>query len=450
MKKFILSAMVAATAGFAVAQSPVQFTPEQTNYKVKDVVYTKEGRGLRASGVSRRGAGDLTDKYQFTTAYEESMLFGQKLTTFVSWLYPDTTGYTVSNTGTKSKVGFHVLGSTFDPKDSNFQAVGKTVFTKFQSYKLDTLSFVQFYIRNLDSFDAGGGNFKQVVDTAYIQYFDAPAMDITRYYYQGNPQAHWYGVPKVANYSTKTLLNSAAVKTDTIFLDANWADSIAIGAGTVFGRGIKIPVGLNSKSTSTTPIYNNVLAYTITFKPMKKASLGDTLIAWNGANVSKKLNAYGIRLAYQQNHDQQIPNEYRVNNSIITNFEVRYGATVSSIFKSYLPGTLFGSTLFVPAEWSITTANLNSKEVGMGDVTVFPNPASTNASATVVFNLAKASNVKATVTDLNGRAIRNLDSRHFVAGQNSLQINTQGMSKGMYLVVLESNGTTASAKLNIN
>lgn len=450
MKKSLLSIFTFMLATAGVNAQNVEVFPEQKNIHVKDQIHTLEGKKLVPTS---RGVDDISTWYNFSEAYKEGTLLGQDLTTYVSWLWPDTTAHIVYSAGEKRKVGFHVIGSTFDPKDSNFLAVGEKTLQKFNPYTVDSVLYTQFYIRQLDSFDFGSGKV-EVVDTVYLQYFDITGMDVRTYVYTGQiPQVtYYYGIPKFANFNTGSLLNSTAIKTDTMLLDKSMADSVAGSGSTTsyFGRFVQLAVGTTSKSTSTVPIWNNLTAYSIVFKPMRKANLGDTLVAYNGSTVDKKFNFYGVRLAYLDQHDHLITTPYRINNFFVSNFEVRYGQTVS-IFRSYLPGTIFGSSIFMPHWVHITTSNLSTKgaQAGMTGVVAYPNPSSVNSMIDVNFNMTSAAVVTPSVVDMNGRTVRALDSKTCAAGSNTISINTEGMSKGMYMVVLNSSNGVVSTKINV-
>lgn len=450
MKKLLLtmSAIALGLSGLFAQQSDIR--PEHMNTTVKGT-YVKEGKRLVPTS---RGANDVSTWYGFTNSYKEGTLLGQDYSTYVSFIWPDTTAYIVYSDGAKSKIGFHVVGSTFDPKDTNFIATGEQVLTKFNPYTVDSLAYTQFYIRQLDSFDFGAGNV-EVIDTLFIQYFDITGIDIKTYIYTGQiPQVTYYaGYPKEAGFSTQTLLNSTRIKTDTLLLDKSMADSVVFdGANTLyFGRGVQVPVGIVSKSTSTAPVTNNMTAFSMVYKPMRKTVLGDTLVAYNGSTWSKKFNMFGVRLAYLDQHDQLITTPYRINNFFVSNYQMRYGATFGP-FKGYLPGPVFGSTIFFPSFLHITTSNLSDNKLsanGISGAVVYPNPASVNSSADVAFNLTSTSQVAATVTDLNGRVVATYPAKTYAAGTNVLHISTENMSKGIYMIVLEGSAGKTTAKLNI-
>jgi hypothetical protein len=67
-----------------------------------------------------------------------------------------------------------------------------------------------------------------------------------------------------------------------------------------------------------------------------------------------------------------------------------------------------------------------------------------------VFDLTAPSAVKAVVTDLNGRVVSTSASVNCIAGQNSVSVSTAGLSKGIYMVTVESNLGRMSSKLTVN
>ena len=452
MKKSLLSlvALLGLTAG-AMAQAPSFDVPkEQRNIRKSSTTYVLKDKTLTPS----RRAESYSSWYNFTGAYEENELLGQTLSGFVSFIQPDTNLYTVYADGTKSKIGFHILGTSFDPKDSTF--LGKNeVLTRFNPYTVDSLAFTQFYIRLVDQVDVAG-TMVDVVDTVYIQYYDITGIKVGGYTLQSNPGVSYsYATPNVDKLSYKSLMNSAAIKTDTLLLTKAFADSLVLENGTpksFIGRGIQIPVDVKSKSTNGADGTTSLFAFSVMYKPMIKAALGDTSLAYNGSTWTKKYNMYGVRLGSLDGHDQSIISKNKINNMFVTNFQVRYGQTLFGFLKSYLPGTVFGSTIFFPSFLHITTPNLSNKNIvaGLSGVQVYPNPVASNSSADVVFDLTAPSAVKAVVTDLNGRVVSTSASVNCIAGQNSVSVSTAGLSKGIYMVTVESNLGRMSSKLTVN
>lgn len=452
MKKSLLSlvAMLGLTSA-AMAQTPGFDVPkEQKNIKVSKTTYMLKDKALTPT----RRAESYSNWYTFTSAYEENELLGQTLSGFVNFIQPDTNLCMVYSDGTKSKLGFHIVGTTFDPKDSSFLNKAE-VLTRFNPYTVDTLAFTQFYIRQIDQINVGG-NTVDVVDTVYVQYFNISGIKPGGYSLQSNPGVTYrYATPATDKLSYVSLRNSAAVKTDTLLLTKEYADSVVMENGvpkSFFGRTFASTPNVTSKSTNGADGTQSLFAFSVVYKPMIKAALGDTGMAYNGSTVFKKYNMYGVRLASLDGHDQLITSTNKINNMFVSNFQVRYGQTLFGFLKSYLPGTVFGNTIFMPSSVHITTPNLSTKNVvaGLTGVQVYPNPVASNATADVVFDLTAPSTVKAVVTDLNGRVVSTSSSVNCIAGQNAISVSTQGLSKGIYMVTVESNLGRMSSKLTVN
>jgi hypothetical protein len=451
MKKSVLTAALLAFATLGVAQTLNQPVPAAQHNIYSKGLFRVEGKSL--TPVTRR-AETYSNWYNFTSSNEEGELLGQQLSGFVSFIAPDTLGHTVYSDGQKIQSGIHGVGSSFDPKDSNFAFTGEEVFSRFMAYTLDSIAFTQFYVRQVDQVDIGG-NMVDVVDTVYIQYFNIDGITVGGYNYQSDPNTRYlYACPKKENYQASSLLNTSAAKTDTLFLTKEWADSVSFnGAQTsFFGRGIQIPVGIQSKSTNDAKVEQNITAFNVVFKPMVKPMDGDTLIAYDGSEWSKKYNMYGVRNASLQDHSQTITSPYRLNVSFVTNFEVLGGGTLFGFLRGYIPGTLFTSTRFFPFFAHITTETLSSgdlTESGLNGVRVYPNPSNGHAQVGVAFQLGQSAEVSVRVLDMNGRTVKQLPAKFFAAGVQGLNIETAGLNSGVYQVVLESAAGRQSAAMCI-
>ena len=452
MKKLVLSfaALIGLTTGAIAQTAELNISDAQKNISVNKTTYVLKDKKL----VPSRRADVYSDWYNFTGSYEEGTLLGQKLTRFVNFIQPDTNLYSVYSDGTKSKTGFHIIGTTFDPKDSNFLATNQNVLTRFNPYTVDSLAFTQFYIRQADQMTVNG-KLVNIVDTVYIQYFNIGGIKVGGYTMTSSPGVSFkYATPAVDNLSTKSLMNSTAIKTDTLLLTKAFADSLVIENGipkSFIGRAIQIPVNVKSQSTNGANNSANLFAYSVVYKPMQKAKLGDIGIAYDGSPYMK-YNLYGLSLASLTGHSQEIISTNKINNMFVCNFQVRYGQTLFGFLKSYIPGTVFGNTLFLPSFLHITTQNLSTNKISAGitGIQVYPNPAASNAQVDVVFDLSANAMVKTVVTDMNGRVVLSNEAKQCVAGQNAVVVNTSGLSSGIYMVTLESAAGLTSSKLTVN
>lgn len=396
------------------------------------------------SKIGRRSG--TPETYNYVTAYTNATSNQGKSTLF--WIAPDSNACVVYTSG-KSNINFHTVGGAFDPKDTAFMESQNTLLTKFNPYHVDTMRFVKGYVRNVNQVDIGG-NLVDVVDTLYVQYYDASGMSISAYYSTSDPNKvnHYYGVPKGTTFVPYVATNKSAIKTDTILLTAADADSFDIAGGKYFPTVLTLTPNFNSLSTNGTAVTSNVIAYSLNFKPMIKAQLDDTIIDWTNANYTKKVNGFGVALEYFQNIPHDIlTTPYKINNTFWTSSDLLPGAKVS-IWQGYVPTTVYGTAYMMNTDISITCDNLSTKELMNSNigVAVYPNPSTIGSVPTALVNLKSASVVSAKVYDLNGRLVGQNSARSLNAGLNEMPLNVSNLSAGIYTVTVETSFGTKSSK----
>lgn len=438
MKKFttFLIAGFATISAFAQMQAPV-------------IPSVEKNPGLKATELSKfnkktNRRTDYGSWYTYTDAYKEGVLLGQEYSTFVRWVMPDTNAGFVYTDGKYGSIGIHVLGSMFDPKDSLFQSTGQEVLTKFNPYTVDTIAWTEYYVRNLDSIDIGGV-MTEVIDTVVVEYFDFTGIDFRGFSF--NNMRHINGSPKTSTYKPSSLRNTSALKTDYILLGSKDRDSIDLANGRLFGSvGFVVP-GIKSMSTSAgTDVRINTTCFTLAFKPMVRAKLGDTIVNWNNVPTTTKINSYGVRMAYIENNFWEITSPFRVNNAFWTNAQLLFGATVNG-WSSYLPTTAYNTGFFLPYDIHITTQNLNAKDVeSVKNLAVYPNPSSVGNSFHVNFQNAGLAQGNVEVMDLNGKVIYTGETRNFAAGMNTVSIDAT-LAAGIYVVSVKTTQGAQSTKL---
>jgi len=441
MKKllFLGFSVLAAISSNAQTFNPSKIRAVDMNQRVKGQDLSDLKRNA-----ARRGAETGGGQYNYLRAYGSELMLGDPKT-YIRWIMPDTNAAFVYDDGTKGHVDMCVVGGVFDPKDTTFGSSDLPVLTKFNPYSVDTLRWVQYYVRNVDSIDVAGTK-TNVVDTMYVQYFDITGIDFRGFSFQN--KRHLNAAPKVANYVPSTLLNTAALRTDTILLDKSMADSVSVEAGQLFGRTNGTLPKIVSQSTNGTAITNNIVAFAVTFKPMIKAALGDTIINWSKTGFTPKINTLGLRMGYFTNTMHEIVSPYRYNNTFWTPFDLAGGQTING-WKSYLPTSAYNTTSFWDIFVDITSENLSAKNISkeLSGTKVYPNPTSGSNHAVAVFNLNNANQVSAQIVDLNGRVVRAFAARQFNAGMNQFGLNTADLASGIYTVVLQSAAGTESTKL---
>ncbi len=438
MKKFTTFLV----AGFATISAFAQMSAPA-------IPAVEKNPGLKATELSKfnKKANRRTDYgswYSYTDAYKEGVLLGQEYTTFVRWVMPDTNAGFVYTDGKYGSIGIHVLGSMFDPKDSLFQSTGQEVLTKFNPYTVDTIAWTEYYVRNLDSIDIGGV-MTEVIDTVVVEYFDFTGIQFRGFTF--NNMTHINGSPKTSTYQKGSLRNTSAIKTDYILLGSKDRDSIDLANGRLYGSVGYVVPGIKSMSTSAgTDVRINTTCFSLAFKPMVRANLGDTIINWNNVATTKKINSYGVRMAYIENNFWEITSPFRVNNAFWTNAQLLFGATVNG-WSSYLPTTAYNTGFFLPYDIHISTQNLKTADIQpIQNLAVYPNPANMGSNFHVSFNSANITSGNVEIMDLNGKVVAAGDVRNFAAGVNTVSLNAS-LTAGIYMVAVKTANGTQSTKL---
>ncbi|PZF73487.1 T9SS type A sorting domain-containing protein [Taibaiella soli] len=78
---------------------------------------------------------------------------------------------------------------------------------------------------------------------------------------------------------------------------------------------------------------------------------------------------------------------------------------------------------------------------------VFPNPAANNA--TVMVQLKDAGTLRVVVADITGKLVKEVFAGDKVSGTQNIDINLSDMNTGLYMVLIQSNGTQKNAKLSV-
>jgi len=95
--------------------------------------------------------------------------------------------------------------------------------------------------------------------------------------------------------------------------------------------------------------------------------------------------------------------------------------------------------------WAVgPVSSVNDVETGIGEVSLFPNPAS--GSFSLAFNLSSQEEVRATLSDLLGREVAVIGEGR-LSGKNNMIFDTQGLAPGVYVVKIQAGEQLVSRKL---
>ncbi len=360
--------------------------------------------------------------------------------TYVNFLYPDSSALLITSTGGKNSINTHLVGNTFDPRDSNVDNNSPTVprLSRWTKYTVDTLGVRYGYHRHLDSFQGA-----EVVDTMIFQFFSNTKLTYVKNTASGFES---FAYPNTTAMNLTTLLSSGANKTFKLPLrKADRDRDTTTGWVTQFAE---VPVDVTISPVNGG---NSAFSYTMAFKPMVKANLGDTVFNQQNPKSNFKKNNY-VSYSLQINESPsnlQVKQYSFFNNSFNINSNQKYNFSTNG-WTPFVPGNAFFSHQYAFAYYKITTANLDIKnsntEVSL--LEAYPNPA--NANSEVVLSLKSVKNTSAlvTITDISGKVIKTMNAE-LVNGKNNITVSTSAMSNGLYIVTVKGADFTSSSKLVI-
>jgi len=460
MKKLLLTGLVLVSAITAFAQTPQieRIHPQDT--KIGGILPIQRIHTSQGDFVTSKRAETLSGQYNFVTSYGETQMIGEA-STYVRWLTEDTNALTVYTDGTTGRGYIHTMGSVFDPKDSSYQITGQPTLTRFNPYTVDTIRWVQFYVRNADSmqtikfrdsvmqdtvmvarFDTMN---VEIVDTLYVQYFNFQGLGFAGI----TGGLNLFGYPNPTTYKAATLLNTSALATDTILFRTGDGDSVDRFAGSLYSRltGV-IPPNFRSLSTNAAQVNANVVGFSLVFKNMLKPNLNDTFMNWSEPTHRSNINGYGVRAHYWENVAVVSETPYRYNNTFWTPSVLRNGVRTSNGWQSYYPTSIYTTSTMLGYWIDITTENASIEALknGVADLKVFPNPSNQGQNVVVNFELNDNAAVAVEVMDINGRVVASQNHDFMNRGINEVQISTLSLAPGMYVVNVNSTVGKQTAK----
>jgi len=109
---------------------------------------------------------------------------------------------------------------------------------------------------------------------------------------------------------------------------------------------------------------------------------------------------------------------------------------------------LSGGSPFSNASWSSSSVGIEEASAAFYKLSVYPNPASTNAEIT--YTLDKSSEVSIEITDVTGRVVQSFDAAETPPGMHTLPVTASPLSNGIYMVAATIDGRTASIKMVVS
>ncbi len=437
MKKFLLSLICLAFAGYASAQRivPSQLpSPHKYGAEVSKVqVPYKKAHTLNKS-FDDTVSGWFDYQAQLINNYP-----GFTYRNFVNPIFPDSTVKAIYGNGSggtvASFIGSHSFGEVFDPKSYLFDADSiDTYDPKDGTFKWDSVAIGYTYY----NYHPGS------VDTLIIHYhlqstlgslIQPPKQRIVAY------------VPQIDFANSTSLLSS---KTDTVLLTGKDTSS-----RTIFLRrfvGLPVPA-------------KQIMAYTCTFRLGFAHKFGDTTERAGPTNVkvTNKVNYFSpllVRADFKPTEDKS----YNYGIVLYTEGKYKQFTPATSVFNTDYyplnlgdPSTTAGNTQeYFYSQFHITSIyNKNlvaiteaDKQNGYGVSAVYPNP-SINGVSYVDMVLPRGEQVTAVVTNLMGQRVMTIAEGMKPQGQSRMAIPTTELSNGIYFYTLTAGSYTSTKKFTV-
>jgi PKD repeat protein len=105
-------------------------------------------------------------------------------------------------------------------------------------------------------------------------------------------------------------------------------------------------------------------------------------------------------------------------------------------------------------EFYLDDVNITGNGVGVNELTslssfdLFPNPSQDNS--TIRFSLTEREKVKITMTDLDGRVVKEISNGEFSEGEHVIPFSTADLASGMYFITVDNGSAKQVKKLSVN
>ncbi len=347
-------------------------------------------------------------------------------------LFPDTNAlFTYSGTGGDVTFDNNInsLGMVFDPRSTIYDGVPfKT--DRWSNYTVDSMRFTFFYRRfNADA---------SIVDTLVVTTFDRTSVRRTwTNIYAG-------AVDYTRNRYTATGTNA---RTQVILLTKD--DTSYLAQERILGVNQTV-AGANTGA--------NYFGATITFLPGYRGydhgAPFDTVCNFvtgvvdsTRSNIVRVLGYYDPSMFQESTTIPTVASGNRIyNHGIVAEPTQRY--LLTSGIDYYFPAFYQSVHLFPYIEFLVSSPNVSVNTISSATISsIYPNP--TNGGDVVVeMNSEISTSAVVTITDVTGKVVKTIDVQ-LVNGSNDINVNVDGLSKGIYVISVKAEGVNTVSKLTI-
>ncbi len=398
-----------------------------------------------------------------TSEWYEPYVFADKAgasttwTRFVNFLFPDSTVKYIDEKGALTYMpGVTNVGQVLDPKDDNIDLTDNPIIkmTKYTAYTLDSIYFSYLYVRNVDTLADGS----EVVDTLFIDYF-VPA-GLSKGTLSGTP-SEVFATP---TFNLTTRRPTGQIVTQTILLTRD--DSTFALPSTTTGdpesswqtkvKEIGVPSGVN---VNTVKNGENLVAFSMKFKPGHDYD-GNSVMVYQKdiatlPSGSTRANYFGYTF-FANGQDAPYPTQVTqttyYNNALTATKGSSYPSSDQTAWQGYIPGNAYFAHQYLVCGLKLTSDNVGINEIkndAFAMSNVYPNPANISEGAVLAFNLKASSKVSIEIFNLMGQKVKTVANKTYDLGENTVNLNLEGMHPGVYFVNMTANGSSVTKKLTI-
>ena len=429
MKKLLTVALTLFYSGGLILSAQVP-APKKKDVQ-KQVV---KGEEVKINAKTEAGSKRTSAGPDWFTPSETIRTFNGGATSGYSYttLFPDTNAlftYSGSSGNVTYENNINSVGLVFDPRSDIYDGSPfKT--TKWSNYTVDSVRFPFFYRRfNTDD---------NIVDTIIVTTFDktsigrgfttiyAGAVDYTTDRFR----AAGTGTQVFTILLTKDDTSSSAQER-TIAVNKTINGSNA--GGNYFGATITFLPGYKG--------YNHALPFD-TVADFVAGSKGP-----NRTNVIRLLGYYDPSMYVESTTVPAVSGNRIYNHGIVAEPTQRYQLGSNKV-DYYFPAFYSTVHLFPAIDFKLSSPNVSVNTLSSASISnIYPNPAK---GGDVVVELKSEVNAASviTVTDVTGKVVKTANY-NLVAGSNDINVNVDGLSKGIYVISVKADGVNTISKLTI-
>jgi len=364
---------------------------------------------------------------------DDARVFGETYTYFTGmYMMPDSLA-TIPFEDGPSHVSVHGGGMMFDPASLFWQVNSNDLeYSRHLKYTIDSVSIPFKY-----------HNFGSTTDSLIISYTAGDRMGGVRWASGETSSTVSYApaTNSVINPNKSVVIRLDSTDNTEGFFRTDFASYIA--------GSLDLAVGVDVNPAANDPERGNLFGVTVQFMPKIGAStLGQSLTSNDSTNIDANNLSMFSMLNMRGTGGITVSDESQ-NHGLLLFSGQRYSDNENWFFLPYAPpgdDKLFNYVLF----------KVSGQNVGINDINdnvsfaLKPNPAKQNDVLFADFKIIKPSNVNISITDLQGKVVKNVTNQYYVPGQHNIDVSINDLNTGIYLYNISTEFGSATKKFIVN